>query len=63
MAKVIFSNRAAVRMRRAERERIREFYLGCKIKREFDNKDDFQIGDVNIAFLYAKVTGGGQIRA
>jgi catechol 2,3-dioxygenase-like lactoylglutathione lyase family enzyme len=62
MAKVIFSNHAAVRVRRAERERIRKFYrdvLGCKLKREFDDKDDFQIGDVHIAFLYAKGDGRG----
>lgn len=62
MAKVIFSNHAAVRVRRAERERTRKFYrdvLGCKLKREFDDKDDFQIGDVHIAFLYEKGDGRG----
>ena len=62
MAQVIFSNHAAVRVRRAERERIRKFYrdvLGCKLKRELDDKDDFQIGDVHIAFLYAKGDGRG----
>jgi catechol 2,3-dioxygenase-like lactoylglutathione lyase family enzyme len=61
MAKVIFGNHSAVRVRRAERERIRKFYrnlLGCKIIRELDDKDDFQMGDgFHIAFLYS---AGGQ---
>src|SRR5450631_4686089 len=60
MAQVIFGNHSAVRVRRAERERIRQFYrdvLGCKLMREFDDKDDFQMGDgFYIAFLY----GGGR---
>jgi hypothetical protein len=37
MAKVIFGNHSAVRVRRTERERIRKFYcdvLDCKITRE-----------------------------
>jgi catechol 2,3-dioxygenase-like lactoylglutathione lyase family enzyme len=62
MARVIFGNHSAVRVRRTERERIRKFYcdvLGCKITREFDDKDDFRIGDgFYIAFLYGK--GDGQ---
>jgi catechol 2,3-dioxygenase-like lactoylglutathione lyase family enzyme len=57
MAKVIFGNHSAVRVRRAERERIRKFYrdvLGCTLTREFDDKDDFRIGDdFHIAFIYA----------
>jgi catechol 2,3-dioxygenase-like lactoylglutathione lyase family enzyme len=61
MAKVIFSNHAALRVRRAERERIRKFYrdvLGCKLTMELDDKDDFRIGDdFHIAFLYASGTG------
>ena len=56
MPKVIFGNHSAVRVRRTERERIRTFYrdvLGCKIMREFDDKDDFRMGDgFYIAFLY-----------
>ena len=61
MAKVIFGNHSAIRVRRAERERIRNFYhdvLGCRITREFDDKDDFRIGDdFHIAFLYASGSG------
>jgi catechol 2,3-dioxygenase-like lactoylglutathione lyase family enzyme len=61
MAKVIFGNHSAIRVRRAERERVRQFYrdvLGCKITREFDDKDDFRIGDdFHIAFLYASGSG------
>ena len=56
MAKVIFGNHSAVRVPRAEKDRIREFYrdvLGCKIMREGDQKDDFRMGDdFYIAFLY-----------
>lgn len=56
MTKVIFSNHTAVRVRRAERDRIREFYrdvLGCTIMREFDDKDDVRMGDdFYIAFIY-----------
>jgi catechol 2,3-dioxygenase-like lactoylglutathione lyase family enzyme len=61
MAKVIFSNHAALRVRRAERERIRKFYcdvLGCKLLRGLDDKDDFRIGDgFYVAFLYSSGTG------
>lgn len=57
MAKVTFSNHSAVRVRRAERERIRKFYrdvLGCKIMRGFDDKGDFGKRDgFYRAFLYA----------
>jgi catechol 2,3-dioxygenase-like lactoylglutathione lyase family enzyme len=63
MAKVVFGNHAAVRVRRTERDRIREFYsdvLGGKIMREFDDKDDFRIGDgFYIAFLYGAGEGQG----
>ena len=47
MAKVIFGNHSAVRVSRAEKDRIREFYrdvLGAKITREGDQKDDFCLG-------------------
>ena len=61
MAKLIFGNHAAIRVRRAERERIRSFYrdvLGCTLKREFDDKDDFRIGDdFHLAFIYAAGSG------
>jgi catechol 2,3-dioxygenase-like lactoylglutathione lyase family enzyme len=56
MAKVIFGNHSAVRVSRAEKDRIRQFYrdvLGCEIIREGDQKDDFRMGgDFYIAFLY-----------
>ena len=56
MAKVFFGNHSALRVPRAEKDRIREFYrdvLGCEITREGDEKDDFRIGDnFYIAFLY-----------
>ena len=56
MAKVIFGNHSALRVPRAEKDRIREFYrdvLGCRITREGDQKDDFLMGDnFYIAFLY-----------
>jgi catechol 2,3-dioxygenase-like lactoylglutathione lyase family enzyme len=62
MAKVILSNHSAVRVRRAERERIRTFYrdvLGCRIMREFDDKDDIRLGDnFYIGFLYGSGDGG-----
>jgi hypothetical protein len=57
MAKVILGNHSAVRVRRAERERIRKFYgdvLGCQLTRTLDDKDDVRMGDdFHIAFLYA----------
>jgi catechol 2,3-dioxygenase-like lactoylglutathione lyase family enzyme len=56
MAKVIFGNHSAVRVPRAEKDRIRRFYrdvLGCEITRESDLKDDVRMGDnFYIAFLY-----------
>jgi catechol 2,3-dioxygenase-like lactoylglutathione lyase family enzyme len=56
MAKVIFGNHSAVVVPRQDRDRIRKFYrdvLGCKITRELDEKDDFQLGDAfYIAVLY-----------
>jgi catechol 2,3-dioxygenase-like lactoylglutathione lyase family enzyme len=56
MAKVIFGNHSAVRVSRAEKDRIRKFYrdvLGCTITREGDQKDDFCLGgNFYIAFLY-----------
>lgn len=61
MAKVSISNHSAVRVRRADRDKIRSFYrdvMGCKLTRELDDKDDFRMGDdFHIAFLYAR---GGQ---
>ncbi len=63
MGKIIFGNHSAVRVLRAERERIREFYcevLGCRMTRELDDKDDFRLGDdFYIAFLYA--SGGKEV--
>jgi catechol 2,3-dioxygenase-like lactoylglutathione lyase family enzyme len=57
MATVSLSNHSAVRVRREERDRIRTFYrdvLGCKLNREFDDKDDFRLGDdFYISFIYA----------
>jgi catechol 2,3-dioxygenase-like lactoylglutathione lyase family enzyme len=56
MAKVIFGNHSAVRVPRAERDRIRRFYrdlLGCEITRAGDQKDDFRMGgNFYIAFMY-----------
>ena len=56
MARVVFGNHSAVRVPRAEKDRIRQFYrdvLGCTIMREGDQKDDFRLGDnFYIAFLY-----------
>jgi catechol 2,3-dioxygenase-like lactoylglutathione lyase family enzyme len=61
MATVSISNHSAIRVRRAERERIRTFYrdvLGCKIVREFDDKDDIRLGDgFYVAFLYGSGDG------
>jgi len=63
-ARVSFSNHAAVRVRRSERERIRAFYrevLGCTLTRQFDDKDDIRVGDdYHIGFLYA---GGSGVEA
>jgi catechol 2,3-dioxygenase-like lactoylglutathione lyase family enzyme len=56
VAKVIFGNHSAVLAPQQDRDRIRDFYcnvLGCKVTRELDQKDDFQLGDsFHIAFLY-----------
>ena len=56
MAKVTFSNHAALRVRPGERERIRKLYgdiLGCTLNRQLEEKDDFRIGDdYYISFLY-----------
>jgi catechol 2,3-dioxygenase-like lactoylglutathione lyase family enzyme len=56
MTKVIFGNHAALRVPRAERERIRSFYrdiLGCEITRAGEQKDDVRLGgDFYIAFMY-----------
>jgi hypothetical protein len=56
MAKVIFGNHAAVRVPRAERDRVRAFYrdvLGGTLTRAGDQKDDIRLGeDFYIAFLY-----------
>ena len=56
MARVVFGNHSAVRVPRAEKDRIRQFYrdvLGCTIMREGDQKDDFRLGDnFYLAFLY-----------
>jgi catechol 2,3-dioxygenase-like lactoylglutathione lyase family enzyme len=56
MTKVVVGNHSAVRVSRAEKDRIRRFYrdvLGCAITREGDQKDDFRMGDdFYITFLY-----------
>jgi catechol 2,3-dioxygenase-like lactoylglutathione lyase family enzyme len=61
MPKVMFGNHAAVRVRRTERDRIRNFYgdvLGCKITGESDFKDDIRMGDsFHFAFCYERVPG------
>ncbi|SFH41096.1 hypothetical protein SAMN05421678_11759 [Actinopolymorpha cephalotaxi] len=55
---VVFGNHSALRVRRAERDRIRRFYrdvLGCEVGREFDDKDDIRVGDdFWISFLYER---------
>lgn len=61
--KLTLGNHAAVRVRRAERDRIRQFYrdvLGCEIVRVLEDKDDVRMGgEFFIAFLYE----GGDGRA
>src|SRR6266849_4810989 len=60
MATASVSNHSAVRVRREERDRIRKFYrdvLGCKLNREFEDKDDFRLGDdFYISFIYGSGT-------
>lgn len=61
MTKVIVGNHSALRVHRAERDRIRTFYrdiLHCELTREFDDKDDFRMGDsFYMAFLYGSGDG------
>jgi catechol 2,3-dioxygenase-like lactoylglutathione lyase family enzyme len=56
MATVISGNHSAVVVPRKDRDRIRKFYcdvLGCKVTRELDQKDDFQLGEnFHMAFMY-----------
>ena len=56
MTQVILGNHSAVRVARAEKDRIRRFYrdvLGGEIMRESDLKDDIRLrDDFYIAFLY-----------
>jgi len=63
MSAVVFGNHSAVRVRWAERDRIRRFYgdvLGCTISRAFDDKDDIRMGgDFFIGFLYGEGDGQG----
>ena len=63
MTKVVMGNHTAVRVPRADREKIRDFYrdvLGGKIMRTFDDKDDICIGgDFYIGFLYGGGDGKG----
>jgi len=51
-----FGNHSAVPVRRSDRERIRAFYrdvMDCGLTREFDDKDDFRIGDdFHIALIW-----------
>lgn len=61
MTRVIFGNHTAVRAPRAKRNEIRSFYrdvLGCTLMREFDDKDDFRMGEgFYFAFLYESGRG------
>ena len=61
MTTVIFGNHTALRARREDRDRIRAFYrdvLGCTLMREFDDKDDFRMGDAfHLSFLYGSGRG------
>src|SRR5947209_17996222 len=56
MAKVTLGNHSAVRVPRAQKDRIRRFYrdvLGGEITRAGDRKDDLRLGeDFYIAFMY-----------
>ncbi|GAA2759400.1 VOC family protein [Actinopolymorpha rutila] len=61
MTRTVFGNHSALRVPRAERDRIRRFYLdvlGCEVTREFDDKDDLRMGDgFFISFLYERGDG------
>ena len=52
----MFGNHSAVRVPRADKDRIRRFYrdvLGCEIMREGEQKDDFRLGgDFYVAVMY-----------
>ena len=56
MAKAVLGNHSAIRVPRAEKDRVRRFYrdvLGCEITRAGERKDDFRLGDdFYIAVLY-----------
>jgi catechol 2,3-dioxygenase-like lactoylglutathione lyase family enzyme len=56
MTKVTLGNHSAMRVPRAEKDRIRRFYrdvLGAEITREGVQKDDFRLaGEFYVAFLY-----------
>jgi len=56
MTNVTIGNHCAMRVPRAEKDRIRWFYrdvLGCEITRAGDQKDDFRLGSgFSLAFLY-----------
>jgi catechol 2,3-dioxygenase-like lactoylglutathione lyase family enzyme len=56
MARAVFGNHSAIRVPRAEQDRVRRFYrdvLGCEITRAGERKDDFRLGgDFYIAVLY-----------
>ena len=61
MTKFVFGNHSAVRVRQAERERIRKFYrdvLGRKIMREPGDK----VLDVPDVHLYFQAPGGQVFR-
>lgn len=57
MTAVTFGNHAALRVRKADRDRVRAFYLGVlggQLTRELPDKDDVLLGDnFYLAFLYA----------
>lgn len=61
MTRVLIGNHTAVRAPRAERDKIRSFYrdvLGCTLMREFEDKDDFRLGEgFYFAFLYESGRG------
>jgi catechol 2,3-dioxygenase-like lactoylglutathione lyase family enzyme len=62
MMTTVMGNHAAIRVQRAERDRIRRFYgdvLGAHLTRELPDKDDFRLGEFHLAFLYAGGDGRG----